>query len=134
MDINQIIRAYVKIRDAKLEAKKIFDAADAELKAKLDRLNSAMLQFLQENNTESMRTDSGTVYKQEEIIPRGGDWDAFYTWVKANDAFDALERRIKKTFIKEYMDIAHGFFGGEEPRFCNGVLDALARALRAEEF
>jgi N utilization substance protein B len=39
-----------------------------------------------------------------------------------------------RVVIKEYMDVAHGFFGGEEPRFCNGVLDALARALRAEEF
>jgi len=39
-----------------------------------------------------------------------------------------------RVVIKEYMDIAHGFFGGEEPRFCNGVLDSMARALRAEEF
>ncbi|WP_421993461.1 transcription antitermination factor NusB [Roseococcus sp.] len=39
-----------------------------------------------------------------------------------------------RVVIKEYMDIAHGFFGGEEPRFCNGVLDAMARVLRAEEF
>ena len=39
-----------------------------------------------------------------------------------------------RVVINEYLDIAHGFFGGEEPRFCNGVLDALARALRAEEF
>jgi N utilization substance protein B len=39
-----------------------------------------------------------------------------------------------RVVIKEYMDIAHGFFGGEEPRFCNGVLDAMARRLRAEEF
>ncbi|MFN3448018.1 MAG: transcription antitermination factor NusB [Roseococcus sp.] len=39
-----------------------------------------------------------------------------------------------RVVIKEYMDIAHGFFGGEEPRFCNGVLDAMARSLRAEEF
>ena len=39
-----------------------------------------------------------------------------------------------RVVIKEYMDIAHGFFGGEEPRFCNGVLDAMARSFRAEEF
>lgn len=39
-----------------------------------------------------------------------------------------------RVVIKEYMDIAHGFFGGEEPRFCNGVLDALARNLRPQEF
>ncbi|WP_408021689.1 transcription antitermination factor NusB [Siccirubricoccus phaeus] len=39
-----------------------------------------------------------------------------------------------RVVINEYLDIAHGFFGGEEPRFANGVLDAMARALRAEEF
>ena len=27
-----------------------------------------------------------------------------------------------------------GFFVGDEPRFANGVLDALARAFRADEF
>jgi transcription antitermination protein NusB len=35
--------------------------------------------------------------------------------------------------INEYLDIAHGFFGGDEPRFANGVLDAMARTLRPEE-
>jgi N utilization substance protein B len=39
-----------------------------------------------------------------------------------------------KVVINEYLDIAHGFFGGEEPRFANGVLDAMARALRPGEF
>ena len=39
-----------------------------------------------------------------------------------------------RVLINEYLDIAHGFFGGDEPRFANGVLDAMARTLRAEEF
>lgn len=39
-----------------------------------------------------------------------------------------------RVVINEYLDIAHGFFLGDEPRFANGVLDNLARALRAEEF
>jgi len=39
-----------------------------------------------------------------------------------------------RVVINEYMDIAHGFFGGEEPRFANGVLDAMARSLRGAEF
>jgi N utilization substance protein B len=39
-----------------------------------------------------------------------------------------------RVVINEYMDIAHGFFDGEEPRFANGVLDALARQMRADEF
>ena len=29
--------------------------------------------------------------------------------------------------ISEYVDVADAFFGDEEPRFVNGVLDELAR-------
>ncbi len=39
-----------------------------------------------------------------------------------------------KVVINEYLDIARGFFDGDEPRMANGVLDKLARQLRASEF
>lgn len=39
-----------------------------------------------------------------------------------------------KVVINEYMDVAHGFFDGEEPRMANGVLDTVARQLRPAEF
>ncbi len=39
-----------------------------------------------------------------------------------------------KVVINEYLDVAHGFFDGEEPRMANGVLDRLARLLRPAEF
>jgi len=38
-----------------------------------------------------------------------------------------------KVTITEYVDVAHAFFEGEEPRFVNGVLDRLARTLRGDE-
>lgn len=39
-----------------------------------------------------------------------------------------------RVIIREYLDIAHGFFTAEEPRFAAGVLDALARTLRPGDF
>ena len=39
-----------------------------------------------------------------------------------------------KVVINEYLDVAHGFFEGEEWRMANGVLDRLARQLRPKEF
>jgi len=35
--------------------------------------------------------------------------------------------------INEYLDITHAFFGAKEPALVNGVLDNLARRLRAGE-
>ncbi len=39
-----------------------------------------------------------------------------------------------KVVINEYLDVAHGFFVGDEPRMANGILDRLARLLRPAEF
>jgi transcription antitermination protein NusB len=38
-----------------------------------------------------------------------------------------------RVIINEYLDIAHGFFSGDEPKLINGVLDTLARRLRTPE-
>jgi N utilization substance protein B len=39
-----------------------------------------------------------------------------------------------RVVINEYLDVAHGFFDGEEPRMANGILDRLAHLLRPAEF
>jgi N utilization substance protein B len=39
-----------------------------------------------------------------------------------------------RVVINEYLDVAHGFFGQDTARFANGVMDTLARHLRAPEF
>jgi N utilization substance protein B len=38
-----------------------------------------------------------------------------------------------KVIINEYVDIAHAFFGGDEPGVVNGILDAVARDIRSGE-
>lgn len=108
MDLGKIVKTYIRIRDARAEKKKAFELEDGQLKENLGKLESVLLAHLNATGSESIRTDEGTFYKQEEITPSGSDWDRIYTWVKENDAFDALERRIKKTFIKEYMDQHEG--------------------------
>jgi len=39
-----------------------------------------------------------------------------------------------RVVINEYLDVAHGFFDGDEPRMANGVLDRVAHLLRPDEF
>lgn len=39
-----------------------------------------------------------------------------------------------KVVINEYLDVAHGFFSGDEPKLLNGVLNKLAHLLRPTEF
>mgnify|MGYP001270411355 CR=1 FL=1 len=48
-------------------------------------------------------------------------------------AFELLERKDVPTavIINEYVEVAHAFFSGEEPKVVNGVLDKLAKKVRA---
>ena len=39
-----------------------------------------------------------------------------------------------RVVINEYLDVAHGFFFGEEPRMVNGLLDTIGRRLRPQDF
>lgn len=108
VDVNRLTKAYIKLRDARSELKKDWEKEDTKFKEKLEKIEGALLKFLNETQQNSSKTDAGIVYRQEEITPTGADWDAFYGWVAKNNAFDALERRIKKTFIREYMDAHDG--------------------------
>lgn len=38
-----------------------------------------------------------------------------------------------RVVINEYLNVAHAFFEGDEPKFINGILDRLARELREAE-
>lgn len=107
-DMSQVTRAYLNIREARSKLRKEYEAEDNELKASQAKLEAVMLDNLNKSGVESARTEHGTFYRQKNMIPTASDWDAFYKWVREEDAFDALERRIKRTFIAEYMDEHEG--------------------------
>jgi len=51
-------------------------------------------------------------------------------------AFELIERSEvpARVVINEYIEVAHAFFEGDEPKVVNGVLDKLAKKLRPGEF
>jgi hypothetical protein len=102
--IDKVTETYVKIRDARSVLKKEYEAKDLELKAQLETLDAFFLETLQTLGVESVRTKHGTVYQSTSIKPSCMDWNAFYTWIAENEAFDALEKRVKKSFIVDYMN------------------------------
>lgn len=124
--MNQIVKVYLKIRDKRTELRKEYTEADGKMRAQQDRLEAEMLRFLSQNEMDSVRTEAGTFYRQEDIKPAAKDWDAFYKWIVEKDAFEALEKRVKKQFITEYME-AHD---GELPPGVSVYREYVARVRR----
>jgi transcription antitermination protein NusB len=88
----------------------------------------------------------GVVDKQRDVDPLVGahlakGWrlsriDSILRAILRAAAYELQERRDVpvKVIINEYVDIAHAFFGGDEPGVVNGILDSVARAVRSGEF
>jgi hypothetical protein len=107
-DLEKRVRVYRRIRDAKLALSKKFKAEEKVLNEKLELVSNDMLRILNETKQDSARTSDGTVYKQKDILPRATEWLSFYEWIKLKNGFDFLERRIKKTAVKQYMEDNEG--------------------------
>jgi hypothetical protein len=102
-DLAAVTRAYRNLREARLELEKKMEKEIAVLKEQQDAMGAILLAHLNSTNSESARTEEGTFYRTLSVKPSIVDDLAFFKWVKDNDAFDSLERRVKKGFIVEYQ-------------------------------
>lgn len=101
--LDKVAETYVKIRDARTALKRQFEADDQKLKDQQETLDSFLLQTLRDLGVESVKTAHGTVYQSVNVKASCQDWNSFYTWIAKNKAFDALEKRVKKSFVVDYM-------------------------------
>lgn len=105
---DKAISVFVKIRDKRAEKKRAWEAEDKLLKDKQEQIEQLLLTHMRETGVESFSTGAGTAYRTESLIPQGSDWSAFYAWVKENDAFDFIFKRIKADAVRDYMDQHEG--------------------------
>ena len=104
VNYSQLCQAYRNIRDQKAQLKREFDEKERELKGHLTAIENVLLAHLNATGSESVRTEAGTFFKTEVIRPAIADDATFWAFMKSNDAMDALERRVKAQFVKDYME------------------------------
>jgi hypothetical protein len=95
--------AYVKIRE---EIKRLDDAHKEVMRPhreRLEKLNSFLLNRLNDLGCDSIRSSSGTIYRTERKTASLADADAFMQFVIANQAFDLLDRKANTTAVSEFI-------------------------------
>jgi hypothetical protein len=102
--MDKIVQAHQAIKAARTAKRHAWEQEDADLEADQQKLKVFMLEILNATGTKSMVCEHGTVYRREVLKPSGADWGAIWDWMKEHDAADLVERRLKVTFIKDYMD------------------------------
>jgi len=108
-NLSKIVQAYSAIRDARTAKRHAWEAEDLALEEDQHKLKVIMLDLLNATGAKSINTDYGTVYRSEKIKPSAADWTAIYGWIAENpERFELLEKRLKSTFVKEFMEENEG--------------------------
>lgn len=106
-DMNELVKAYLTIRNERERIESEFKDRDMELKAEMAVLEQEMLAGCNEMNIESVRTDSGTIIKSLKERYTCSDRDNFNKFVLENGAVELFEARLHQGNFKEFMAERH---------------------------
>ena len=104
-DMNQLIEYYVALRDRKKEIQTKHKEELEPIDAGLMKLEATMQAKLNELGVEKAGGDAGTVFTKTNVSVNVEDWDSVLDYVKSNEAYDVLERRVSKAAALERGDV-----------------------------
>jgi len=103
-NVEQVVSAYIKLRNSKAAVEEAAKQQVDAIKAKMVKLESWLLAQANEQNVTSFKTKSGTAFVTTVDYANVADWDAVLSFIKDNQAFDMLERRVSKTAVRGYIE------------------------------
>lgn len=101
---NEVIAAYVKNRGEKERLTAAYKADVKVIDDKLKKLEVWLQMWLSKEQLNSVNTDAGTAYKTTVEQATVSDMTSFIEFVKDNEAWHLLEKRVSKTGIREMLD------------------------------
>ena len=102
--VDEVIAAYVKLRDKKAALEKETKEQVATIRGKMEKLEAWLKAEADTQGVTGFKATTGTAFLSTTDFAAVADWDAVVQWIKDNDAYDLLERRINKTAVRGYLD------------------------------
>jgi len=97
---DKLAKVYVKIRERRRELAK----QDKELEEQLNMIAQQMLEICKEQGASTIRTEHGTISRRISKRFWPTDWDAFYKFVKDQDAMQLLYQRINTANMEQFLE------------------------------
>jgi len=104
ISVDKIVEVYIKIRDARDEARKEADRIEADFASQLDVLERQMLDVCKTTGATSLKTPHGTIMQSVKKRYWTNDWEKFYAFMFEHNIPELLERRIHQTNIKQFLE------------------------------
>lgn len=102
--VNEVVPAYIKLRDQIKAIEEQHKAQLAPLKQHLQVMDTWLLGELARAGIDNMAVRGvGTVIKKVQHRVSVGDWSLTWPWLSENERFDLLNQAVNKTGVVEYV-------------------------------
>lgn len=103
VNVTELVGKYIKLRDLKAKLDAEHKERIGPITTAMDRAEAALLQMFDQLGIDSAGCEAGTAYRTTKTSATVADMDAFLEFVKTNEAWHFLERRVAKTQVDEYV-------------------------------
>ena len=103
VNVDDVVAAYMKLRRQKEEVESEVKDRLKTIKDKMEKLEAWLKTQMDEQGLTSVKTKHGTAFVTTTDYANVADWDAGLDFVKQNDAFEFLEKRISKIAVRDHI-------------------------------
>lgn len=102
--VDSAIGAYMVLRRKKEAIESKVKEEVSEIKAKMEKLEAWIKQQADAQGVTSFKTPHGTAFLTTTDYANVADWDAVLNYIRDNEAYDMLEKRISKMAVRGYIE------------------------------
>ena len=102
--VDDVIATYMKLRNEKEAIEAEIKSRVSDLKAKMDKIEAWLKEQADAQGVTSFKGKHGTAFLTTTDYANVADWDAVLEFVKTNEAFDMLEKRVSKIAVRGYIE------------------------------
>lgn len=98
-----LVKAYIKMRDARSALSAEYEAKDKEIKDQMRIVEGYLLEACKRAGGNVSIPGTGVVIRGVDTRYWTSDWEAMHNFVKENNALELLERRISQKAMGEFL-------------------------------
>lgn len=100
----KMTKVYLKIKAERDRLSAEYKEADSELVSQQDKIRSALLGYLKENELKSVKTDAGTFYRTVKQKYWTSDWENMHKFILEHGVPEFLDKRLNQKNVKEFLE------------------------------
>lgn len=106
LNADELVAYYVELRESLTEERHAFEAVEAAVKDTFKEIEEKLRVIADSAGLKSLPTQHGTAYRSTEthVSAPAETWDKFVDYVRENDAFELIQKRVSKLAVLELLE------------------------------